>query len=120
MSRTKFIAKNHIADFNVFVSSKKYFTKEDFLRGFKTCKIPAGMWSFLRDALLVQVSRTEYELSRKPVHYKVLQDIYDHYKEHSPVSRDPHESQKIKEAAQYLISKGYQVLLPIERSLVFR
>lgn len=127
MSRCKFVAYDHIKDFNELKSSllDKSFTRDSFKDELKKLNIPCSntFWSgFVKLNIIKRISKTEFVFTdNKPVHFKVLENVYLIYFDKISEYMQKYETKKnqeiqysqINDAVQLLKSLGFQVFKPV-------
>ena len=131
MRKNIFSAIDHISALNEF---RKYsigsgdipLTESDVRDVFKRCGIPSNSLffsEFKKSGLLVKVERDLYVWkNQRPIHYQVLQNIYERYQKrlykyrttyyHRRVCSKKLLSKEIKNAINLLKENGFEVVIP--------
>lgn len=130
MRKNAFVAIAHIRELNLLkahmIKRGEPLEEGDFRRALKTCGLPSNslFWIMFKKAGLVQIIEGNLFVwaSKKPVHYKALEDIYSDYQKkvneyaksrYAKVKEKKGEEQKkIEDAIALLKSKGYEVFVP--------
>lgn len=126
--RSPFVALDHIKDFNELKAAlqEKPFTKSLFKNELKRINIPCNnvFWTgFIKLRVIKRISREQFAfVDDKPVHFKLLENIYleysnrlAEYTRNSEVkkTREAQEA-KIAEAVRFLKGLGFQIYAPVE------
>lgn len=126
--RSPFVALDHIKDFNELKATlqEKPFTKSLFKNELKRINIPCNniFWTgFIKLRVIKRISREQFAfVDDKPVHFKLLENIYleysnrlAEYTRNSEVkkTREAQEAQ-IAEAVRFLKGLGFQIYAPVE------
>ena len=126
--RSPFVALDHIKDFNKLKAALqgKPFTKSLFKNELKRINIPCNniFWTgFIKLRVIKRISREQFAfVDDKPVHFKLLENIYleysnrlAEYTRNSEVkkTREAQEAQ-IAEAVRFLKGLGFQIYAPVE------
>ena len=126
--RSPFVALDHIKDFNELKAALqgKPFTKNLFRNELRKISIPCNdlFWGgFIKLRIIKRISKEQFVfVDDKPVHFKLLENIYlDYcnrlagYIRNSEVrkAREEQEAQ-IAEAVRFLKGLGFQIYAPVE------
>lgn len=126
--RSPFVALDHIKNFNELKAALqgKPFTKSLFRNELKKISIPCNniFWSgFIRLRIIKRISKEQFMfVDNKPVHFKLLENIYlDYcnrlagYIRNSEVRKVREEQEaQIAEAVRFLKGLGFQIYAPVE------
>lgn len=126
--RSPFVALDHIKDFNELKTTLlgKPFTKDVFRNELRKISIPCNdmFWvGFIKLRIIKRVSKEQFVfVDDKPVHFKLLENIYldycnrlARYVHNSKVRKSKEEQEtQIAEAVRFLKSLGFQIYTPVE------
>lgn len=123
--RSPFVALDHIKDFNELKVALrgKPFTKNLFKNELRKISIPCNhmFWaSFIRLRIIKRISKEQFAfVDNKPVHFKLLENIYlDYYNRLAGYTRNSEvkkeQEAQIAEAVRFLKSLGFQIYAPVE------
>ena len=126
--RSPFVALDHIKDFNELKTTLlgKPFTKDVFRNELRKISIPCNdmFWvGFIKLRIIKRVSKEQFVfVDDKPVHFKLLENIYldycdrlARYVRNSKVRKSKEEQEtQIAEAVRFLKSLGFQIYAPVE------
>ena len=126
--RSPFVALDHIKDFNELkvALQGKPFTRDMFRNELKKINIPCNnmFWvGFIKLRIIKRVSKEQFVfVDDKPVHFKLLENIYldycnrlARYVRNSKVRKSKEEQEtQIAEAVRLLKGLGFQIYAPVE------
>lgn len=126
--RSPFVALDQIKDFNELKTTLlgKPFTKDVFRNELRKISIPCNdmFWvGFIKLRIIKRVSKEQFVfVDDKPVHFKLLENIYldycdrlARYVRNSKVRKSKEEQEtQIAEAVRFLKSLGFQIYAPVE------
>ena len=126
--RNPFVALDHIKDFNELKATLqgKPFTKNLFRNELRKISIPCNniCWTgFIKLRIIKRISKEQFAfVDNKPVHFKLLENIYlDYcsrlagYVRNSEVKKAKEEQDaQIAEAVRFLKGLGFQIYAPVE------
>lgn len=136
MRKNAFLAITRIAKLNEFKNKtlKTYLSKEVMYKCFKDCGIPVSslFYTEFKNELLIKVDAGTYIWKdTKPIHYKVLQDIYSKYQKKANSYVTAYNNRKrsvapeydtpkcsIQEAIKFLKENGFEVFYPADKLYV--
>lgn len=116
----KFVALDHIKDFNLIKKSLDTpFTKAELQTQLKKAGIPANTVFFatlVKYKVLKRISRSHYIFSNNdPIYFKLLENAYKDYSQRLNKYMDTYrenkakKSQEVQDAVQLLKSLGYEI-----------
>lgn len=120
----KFVAIDHIKDFNLIKKSLNTpFTKAELQTQLKKAGIPANTVFFttlVKYRVLKRISRSQYIFSNNdPIYFKLLENAYKDYSDRLNKYMDTYrenkakKSQEVQDAVQLLKSLGYEIYAPV-------
>lgn len=120
----KFVALDHIKDFNLIKKSLDTpFTKAELQTQLKKAGIPANTVFFatlVKYKVLKRISRSHYIFSNNdPIYFKLLENAYKDYSQRLNKYMDTYrenkakKSQEVQDAVQLLKSLGYEIYAPV-------
>lgn len=118
---SRFVAKDHIGELNSIrcelLSNNIGLTAIQFRDALKRIGIPSNtlFWTVLKQAGIVRKVDGEYTFSNHPIHFVMLQNVYnEYYKKRTTYNNKYKEDNKIDKAIKLLKARGFEIIEPIK------